>query len=461
MINFILKIYTCLFVLFFFLLPNGFANKKEQYVLNDLSFFNSSSRSWSMVGSVSTSPSDLTKFVTTQGGQILINQPTKKNKGEDLFTKQEFGDIELSLLFMMPEGSNSGVYLQGRYEVQLEDSWSSQNVTSSSSGGIYNQQAPRFSVSKAPGLWQSLKIVFRAPRLDQSGAKVENARLKSVELNGVLIQEDVELPHPTPGAVSEKEVAKAALRFQGDHGAVAFKDIKVVEIEEEETKEDSRYAADPIWVDGKTTPLLRSFMDIPGNKRVTHAVSVASPYNLHYTYDLNSGAVLQIWRGGFLDATPMWDGRGNGTSRPLGTVQSLSTQQLQVAKLDVEKDSWPQKLDESLFKSKGYQIDRMNIPTFQYEIEGVKISDRSEVVNDGRRLQRTIEVDQEKEDLFVLIAEADEIEALPKGEYVIGDRAYYILLDNVKDLKPFVRENNGKKQLLAPLSKTLTYSIIL
>lgn len=435
----------------------GYAQPNAGLSIHD---FETPSKSWSLVGSVSLSPSKLDKFVTHKGEQILINQPTKKDEGKDLFTKQEYGDVEVSLKFMLPQGGNSGVYLQGRYEVQIEDSWSSHNVASSSNGGVYNQQAPRFAVSKAPGLWQSLKIVFLAPKFNSSGEKIENATLKRVELNGVLVQENVELPAPTPGAVSEQEVAKAALRLQGDHGPVAFKDIKVVEIQEEKSEETSRYSADPIWIDGTTTPILRSFMDIPGGKRVTHAVSVASPHNLHYTYDLHSGAILQLWRGGFLDATPMWDGRGNGTSKPLGTVQYLSPQQLQVARLDGEKDAWPQEIDKSL-KSKGYNVDRKHIPTFEYEIEGVNISDRSEVADEGRMLQRTIIADREAENLFVLIAESDKIEALSKEEYSIGDNAYYILLDNPKVSKPFVREMNGKKQLLAPLSTDLTYSIIL
>ena len=56
---------------------------------------------------------------------------------------------------------------------------------------------------------------------------------------------------------------------------------------------------------GNTT-ILRSFVDLPGNVRLTHSVNVGSPEGLHYTYDMDNGMLAQVWRGGFLDATPMW-----------------------------------------------------------------------------------------------------------------------------------------------------------
>ncbi len=124
-----------------------------------------------------------------------------------LYTKEEFGDIELELDFMMAKNSNSGVYLQGRYEIQLLDSWMKLDPTSSDAGGVYLRWTPErgefegtppvMNVSRAPGLWQHLSIKFRAPRFNDKGEKTENARFVSVYLNGVLVQQEVEVTGPT------------------------------------------------------------------------------------------------------------------------------------------------------------------------------------------------------------------------------------------------------------------------
>jgi hypothetical protein len=87
---------------------------------------------------------------------------------------------------------------------------------------VFDGRAPRQNVSKAPGLWQHYKISFQAPRF-VNGVKTENARILKVELNGVVIQENIELSGPTAGSISRNEIAEDALRIQGDHGQVAFK----------------------------------------------------------------------------------------------------------------------------------------------------------------------------------------------------------------------------------------------
>src|SRR5690606_29433465 len=118
--------------------------------------------------------------------------------------------------FMMARGSNSGVYLQGRYEVQLFDSWTKTNPSYSDCGGIYQRwddtknrgyegTAPLVNVARAPGLWQHLQIRFRAPRFDSKGMKIENARFESVYLNGVLVQQQIGLTGPTRSPLSNEE----------------------------------------------------------------------------------------------------------------------------------------------------------------------------------------------------------------------------------------------------------------
>lgn len=153
--------------------------------------------------------------------------------------------MDLELDYMVAKGANSGIYLQGLYELQLEDSWGVNTPTSGNNGGIsgrwdekrpngqkgFQGYAPRQNASKAPGLWQHLKVSFQAPRFDASGKKIENAKILRAELNGVTIHEDVELLGPTRGAISNEEKATGPLRFQGDHGAVAFKNIRITPYE--------------------------------------------------------------------------------------------------------------------------------------------------------------------------------------------------------------------------------------
>src|SRR5690554_4316114 len=292
-------------------------DKLGQIPLQDLNAFNNPGKSWTIVGDVNGNISVANSLSNVTGTGVLLNLPSKKVKGTDLYTVLEYGDVDVEMKFLMSKNGNSGIYLQGRYEVQLEDSWNLSNSTSASNGGIYNLKAPRINASKAPGLWQDLKISFQAPRFNSTGEKIQNARILKVLLNGVIVQENVELFTPTPGAVSDQEVAKAALRIQGDHGAIAFKDLVISEIKEKNVEENERFAADPILVEANESTILISFMDLGKDVRVVHAVSVGSANNVHYTYDMDHGMLVQAWRGQFLDATPMWDGRGNGTSLPM------------------------------------------------------------------------------------------------------------------------------------------------
>ena len=138
-------------------------------------------------------------------GDRMLNGPTGRTA--NLVTTEKFGDVELYLEFMLAKGSNSGVYLQGLYEIQIFDSWgASEPVTSSDCGGVYHRwlnnqgvggSAPSRNASRRPGEWQSFQIWFRAPRFDPSGKKTENARFLRVLHNGLAVQGEVELEGPT------------------------------------------------------------------------------------------------------------------------------------------------------------------------------------------------------------------------------------------------------------------------
>lgn len=225
--------------------------------LQDMTGFADQAGNWQIVGTVDMDPtidvhhqneessskkkkkkqSETPKAVTAQPGTgVLVNLPTEDKKS-NLLTSWEHGDIELDLEVMLPKGSNSGLYLQGRYEVQLYDSWGVKNPSFSDIGGIYRNwesapeksymgKAPLTNAAKAPGLWQHLVISFRAPKFDAQGNKIANARIVKATLNGVTIHENLEIPLPTGGPVQNNEVAMGPIMIQGDHGAVAIRNFK-------------------------------------------------------------------------------------------------------------------------------------------------------------------------------------------------------------------------------------------
>jgi hypothetical protein len=459
--------------------------------LTDLSAFKNPGSSWQIVGGVAADINKENFLYTSKGAGILVNFPTKNQHGADLFSVAEHGDIDLELDYMMASGSNSGIYLQGTYELQLEDSWATKNANYANNGGIYERwndskpegqkgyegHSPRQNASKAPGLWQHLKISFQAPRFNNSGVKIANARFLKVELNGVLIQENVDLSGPTRGSMSANEQASGPLRLQGDHGAVAFRNIKflakpivkVIDDSDSETNitnkvknadevNTNNYQVDPVLVDAPVNTVLRSFMDLPNHVRVVHAVSVGSAERVHYTYDLDKGALVQVWRGGFLDATPMWHERGDGSARPRGAVQQFGKPLLNLAKLSSAQAAWVNDTTGTGFKINGYELDDQDRPVFMYTIYGKQIKDATVVIENGKGISRTISVENPSADLYVRLADAASIEEL-NGMYLIDDKSYYIKLENAGD-KPVIRDLNGRKELIMPLRSSLSYSIL-
>jgi hypothetical protein len=184
---------------------------------------------WKVVSSVKLSPHDPSTLVGEgAGGEhgVLFRQPIEH--GSDIFTEQHFGDGEFKLEFMVPRGSNSGVYLMGQYEVQILDSFGKPDseLGDGDVGAIYSAAKPTSNASRAPGEWQTYHIVFRAPRFSASGEKTENAKFLSVKLNGKEIQKDVEVSGPTGGELPGGENATGPLMIQGDHGIVALRNLR-------------------------------------------------------------------------------------------------------------------------------------------------------------------------------------------------------------------------------------------
>src|SRR5687768_2441991 len=110
---------------------------QSEVPLTDLSYFKNPGKSWLIAGDVSADLNKNNTLTTSQGTGILVNLPGTQAPGADLFASSEHGDADVELDFMMAKGSNSGIYLQGRYEVQLLDSWTAKTPGSGDLGGIY------------------------------------------------------------------------------------------------------------------------------------------------------------------------------------------------------------------------------------------------------------------------------------------------------------------------------------
>jgi len=196
---------------------------------------------WMTAQSVSLNKTNEHLFVIEPGSGILVNG--RVGRAVSLVTKEEFGDVEVHLEFCVSKKSNSGVYLTGRYEVQIYDSFGVEKdqYPGIECGGIYPRyseqkknfegHSPRVNASKAPGEWQAYDITFRAPRFDAGGGKTENAKFIKVVHNGTVVHENVEVTGPTRAAMANDEKALGPLLLQGDHGPVAYRNIRITPVE--------------------------------------------------------------------------------------------------------------------------------------------------------------------------------------------------------------------------------------
>ncbi|MRT93790.1 DUF1080 domain-containing protein [Ancylomarina sp. 16SWW S1-10-2] len=214
-----------------------------QVKLKELSDFREPIGNWVKAGKVEMDSQKPESLIYKSGSKCFVNG--ENGKAKYLVSKNEYQDMEFHTDFMLPKGSNSGIYFMCRYELQLFDSWGETDLTYYDCGGIqnrwdkstdvnkrgYNGFAPMVNACKAPGEWQSLDIIFRAPKFNKEGEKVKNASFDKVILNGIVVQENVDLTVPTRGAISGEEVAKAPFRLQGGHGPVAYRNIKVKDLE--------------------------------------------------------------------------------------------------------------------------------------------------------------------------------------------------------------------------------------
>ncbi|WP_242082622.1 3-keto-disaccharide hydrolase [Aestuariivivens sediminis] len=543
------------------------------------------------------------------GTGILLNMNDSEKK-DRLETRWKHGDIKLDMEVMIPKGSNSGIYLQGRYELQLKDSWGVIHPKVSDMGGIHNNWEtdpdkifrgipPLHNACKAPGLWQKLNIHFQAPKFNDKGEKMANARFVSVVLNGVVIHTNVEVPQYTGSPIEKNEVSEGPLVIQGDHGPVAFRNIKYQLLEPSDvsmsaisyktykgefkgleelqdadvvtegqtqfidvnlTGEEDNYgisfsgtlnipeeglyhlslgytggvafymdsvsvlqknAADrqemldttltlsqgehdfvlnniksagwraprlgltvgtastypstfhtydsyppaintvsPIFVQPNTEPrCLRAFVSFGGDgKRLSHTIGVGTPEGVNYIYDLGSGNLVGLWRGDFVDATPMWHERGDGSFKPRGAVQWTFLNQ-PIAQLSDAKALFPETGHAPEFISKGYVIDETTrLPVFKQVYRGVDIENRIEPNSTNTHVVREVRFSETGVQNWYFKLASGIIQQRPDGSYAINGE-YYIKL--LTDQVPVMREVDGETELVIAVDGSLVkYELI-
>lgn len=205
-----------------------------------LEAWKSKTTDWLEVGAVTLDPVNPKLLKGEPGKGILLNGA--KGRVPDLLTKQNYGDFELHVEFLLAKNSNSGVKFHGHYEIQFQDTHGLpvEKLTGDHCGGIYPRAelkpkyhhidkgiAPRVNAAKPAGEWQTLNVVFRAPSFDSAGKKTANAKIVRAVLNGQVIHENQELETPTGNLWKNAEVTAGPLLFQGDHGPVAFRNLRV------------------------------------------------------------------------------------------------------------------------------------------------------------------------------------------------------------------------------------------
>ncbi len=161
------------------------------------------------------------------GNEAMVNLAAEHGDSLDIYSNAKFGDSHIELEVMVPKGSNSGIYVMGEYEIQILDSFGVKKMKASDMGAIYGAAVPKLNASKAPGTWQKYVIDWQAPKFDETGKKIANAKFIKIELNGQILHKDLEMPGPTPGGVTGKEAPTGPIMFQGNHGPVAYKNIVI------------------------------------------------------------------------------------------------------------------------------------------------------------------------------------------------------------------------------------------
>jgi len=177
---------------------------------------------------------DISQWEDTEwdiGDGVLIVEPETGG----ITTKESFGDVQLHVEWRIPKNvdgesqgrGNSGIFLQGLYEVQVLDTYENATYTNGQAGAVYKQYPPEVNASLPAGKWQAYDIYFEAPVFREDGKLIKPAFM-TVMHNGVFVQNHVEVKGPTilTGLPEyQKHEAELPLNIQGSRHKLAFRNI--------------------------------------------------------------------------------------------------------------------------------------------------------------------------------------------------------------------------------------------
>jgi hypothetical protein len=148
---------------------------------------------------------------------VLVNNLKADRSGTNLVTDRAFRDFTLRCEFMVPEDSNSGIYLRGRHEIQLTGDFSARKIGPAGNGALWNVKAPDVYASKPSGEWQAMEATMIGDRL-------------TVLLNGTKIHDNVLCDRPTHGALDTAVNEPGSIMLQGILGSIKFRNLRIKEL---------------------------------------------------------------------------------------------------------------------------------------------------------------------------------------------------------------------------------------
>lgn len=162
---------------------------------------------------------DLTGWKATGKNQWEVRNGvlTSPHSGANLISEQTFTDFKLHVEFKYQKGSNSGVYLRGRHEVQIEDSPKDAHPASVLFSGVYGFLTPSEIAALGPDQWQTFDITLVG-------------RMVTIVANGKTVISNQEIPGITGGAIDSNEGAPGPVYFQGDHGPIEFRKVIITPV---------------------------------------------------------------------------------------------------------------------------------------------------------------------------------------------------------------------------------------
>ena len=226
------------------------------------------------------------------------------------------------------------------------------------------------------------------------------------------------------------------------------------------TMEESRLIAtpglnEPLAIAADERPyILRSFAYFPAPKayedatKRTHVVSVGEGQGPHYSVDLQTGALLQVWRGGFADVQDMWIGRGEPqVMRPLGQAVAFDGRPQWSDSPERVWPDLPEEPDTDDFRHIAYELDDQGRPTFYYDTGEASVSDQ--LIPDGDGLLRELTYSAGGGDGYTLVASAAKITELAPGEYELRGPGMTLKINSYDGEGLFLQRGGGVERLIA------------